>query len=218
MIPVALAFRLRLKDREPAVRLAVARELFEHGGEEACVLLRQCLTDPDESVRLYAAQALETVAKRYQKLLRSLRASIAEAPDDVYLREEIADALAAYAERCMDAEELRHHIYEEALSHLETGLKKRPGDPALLLKRGAALFKLSRYDEARAALLLVPMEAEEFPLARFRLAETALAQGRPQEARQEAKRLLPLFLPVHMKEAVEFWAGVPALEPVGGPA
>jgi len=205
----ALPFRLQLKDPDPDARKAAAQALFARGGPEAGALLRVCLQDPDERVRLYAAQALEVVSKRHQKLLRSLREALTEAPVDIALRRGIADALMSYAEEGMDAGELRRHAYEEALFHLSAALWKTPQAPDLLLRKGAALVKLRRFAQARETLELLRPADREYPMARFHLAEAALGEGRVDAARAECRRLKDAALPATLKQAVAFWAEEP---------
>lgn len=200
-----LSYEVLLEDHDWITRRGVAQALYEGGHPEAARLLRKSLADPDERVRLFAAQALELIAERHQNAISRFRNEIREQPENGRIRIDIARQLWDYAVQCVESKEVRRHIFTEAREHLNAAVQEGETTPATLMLQGKILFRLEEYNAARSALESIKPSEKEYARARFLLAEIWLAEGFPQLTRKECERIKDRPLPPDLRDAVDFW-------------
>jgi tetratricopeptide (TPR) repeat protein len=201
-----LPFRLLVRHSSPAERSRLNQSLYESGSLEASRLLHESLRAREEPVRLFAAQALELISARHFAAIEALHAVLKKNPEDAGALTAIADRLMEYAEECVSADTVRRHFYTEAAGHLTKALAKSPDAPELLLRMGRLQFLLGDYESAKPLLEKVPRARAEYSLARWTLAEIALAEGRINDVQAECQALSAFPIPAELREAVRHWS------------
>lgn len=194
-----------IRDKDWRARQEVARSLYDSDHPEAGALLRQALQDPEERVRLYAAQALELISKRYQQQLDQLRQKLQKGPKDFALRQSLAELLIRYAANFVESSEIQAYYYNEAKEQLQTALAHQPEHPGLLLSLGKLLHLMKQSAEAKAVLDKIGHSRAEYPAARFLLAEMALEEGAMDRVREECQRIKERSLSQEQRAVVDFW-------------
>lgn len=202
-----LPYRALLRRGTWEARKGMVMAVFSSGRAEGQAVLRQALQDPDERLRLLAAQALERLNETFQKSVQEYRRLIAKKPGDARLRIALARLLfdrAAWSGRG----DAGIGAFEEAARHASAAIKGRL--PAAELNAANALFgkilaRLGRTAEARDALDRVPAPSPDYLRARLLWAETCLADGDIVSARNEMRRILTLNPPEDIADAARFW-------------
>ncbi len=200
-----LPYRILVRHWSPKERMRLNQALYDSGHAEASRILHESLGAREEPVRLFAAQALEFISTRRFAAIESLRAALRKTPNDASLRLEIADRLKEYAEEGVFVDSIRHHFFREAAEHLSLALAKSPEAPAFLFRLGELHFLLGENAAAAEPLEKILPDADEYPRARWLLAEIAFKEGRIDAVRAECARLSGFAMPPEIHRAVQHW-------------
>lgn len=200
---------LRAENWEDRKRMVMA--LYDSGRVEASPVLRQALQDPDERIRLLAAQALERISERSERAIQAERARIAARPEDPQPRLELARLLYERAGRASHSAETERSAYAEAGTHVTAALHglKEPRLTSARLQLGRIHARLGQADEAIEALEPVPPEALDYPHARYLIAEMRLQKGDVKGCREEIRGLERFPVKNGLKGSVAFWGSRP---------
>ena len=202
-----LPYRALLQGGNWEARKRMVMALFSSDRGEARPVLRQALQDPDERIRLLAAQALERLTETFRKASQNFRRAIEQEPRDPALKVALAHLL--YDRATWDGQTdagLADH--EEAATLLTAsiadGLSGTELDAACALL-GQLHAKLGRSVKAREFLDRVPTNAPAYLRSRLVWAESKLADGDIPSAREEMRRIAKLNPPADIANAARFW-------------
>jgi thioredoxin-like negative regulator of GroEL len=203
---LVLPYRALLRRGAVEERQRMVMDLYQSRRGESQAVLRQALSDPDERIRLLAAQALERLSETARRRTQELRAAVQRRPTDPALKLALARHLVQRAddEGTPDA---GHALYDEAAQPLLAALpalKGRDLDAAHALL-GHIYTRQRRTAEARAFLERVPADAPDYVRARINVAQTRLADGDIAGARVEMRRVRQLAGNGPLSAAGAFW-------------
>jgi len=202
-----LPYRALLRGGNWEARKRMVMALFSSDRGEAKPVLRQALQDPDERIRLLAAQALERLTETFRKAAQGHRRAIEQNPGDPHIKIALARLLFDRAswDGHTDAGLADHEDAARLLSSaISDGLRGAELDAAYALL-GQVNAKLGRTSEAREYLDRVPETAPEYVRARFVWAETRLADGDIAAARDEMRRIAKMNPAADIANAARFW-------------
>lgn len=181
------ALREDLASADPATRVAATFAARNRREARVVRLLVQALADPEEEVRLFAAEALELNDARFLAALRELRSQVdaASSPDPALLRR-LGLLLHRYAEVMAIEPGLAQRWHRRALERLEP---LAAGDPPVAFACG---LSRARCGDLEAAVgYLEPLAATgDQPRAAAALVDVYLRQGRLGEVRRLAATLV----------------------------
>lgn len=136
-----------LYDPEENVRKNATFALKEKRDRSAVELLERALDDPSEEVRLFAAEALESVDSMYNRAIQRLVLRIRK-EHDKRLHFMLGRVYYDYAQNGTADPGIARVYYEKALKELRIARKLGEEPDRLATYEGAALAKLGQLDEA----------------------------------------------------------------------
>lgn len=176
--------REELTSPDPEARVVATFEGRNRREAQVTRILAQALTDEEEEVRLFAAEALELHDARFQRAIRELRGELERAPTPE-LRERLGLLYFRYAEVACDDPDLAPHYYR-----LARELLAEAGGAGAAPRYARAVAALRTGDLPAATAGLEELAAgEEDPRILVTLADAYLRAGRVREVRELAPRL-----------------------------
>lgn len=195
-----------LKDMSLQIRKGATFELKKRGGRNAVKLLEQALSDGDEEVRLFAAEALEKLDSMYYKVIDGLIQKVKRKP-----RRKVHFLLGKvyfdYAYKGMYDVGMQRIYYKKAFYEFEKALsiEGEIEDFHIWDFLGAVSYELGLFDKAMKLFEKLREEQGDSQSLLLRIAAVHFAKGDYERVRDLCRTIKEIYGLGEYDELVSFW-------------
>ncbi len=195
-----------LADGDSQIRKSATFELKKRGGRNAVKLLEQALDDPNEEVRLFAAEALEKLDCMYNEAINGLIGIVREKPS-VRLHFLLGKLYFDYAYKGMYDEGMRQIYFEKAVMEFQRAVSMQSDkwDWRLFEFLGSAYYELGKNEEALKCFDQIAKSRGEDADLLVRIAAVRFAQKRYKDVKKLCSHIIKNFEVGEYSEILEFW-------------